>query len=218
MAICLFQEYEQHNYAGILKTYKYPFDFSGTTSYQHMFDNHVTPAVYQKEEQILGDPYDPDETLLLTEQQTNYTEITASYGETVQVPESVLFKKGVTNSETKFRYTQYDTWGKLIEYKSENGVPHCIIWGYNGIRPFAKIDNISFSAIPSALLSAIQTASSPTGTQAGLTTALVNLRSNAALSGAMVTTMTYTPSGKLSTLTDEKATLHTIPMMGWIGC
>ncbi|KRD11760.1 hypothetical protein ASE21_08680 [Flavobacterium sp. Root901] len=202
-------DYELYNVSGgiasgILTTYKYPFDYTDAIN-TNMYNNRIIPSIYEKNELITGDPSEPNDSTILSEQQTVYTEISGWY-DIIQVPQSVLYKKGNSSFETKFRYLKYSYDGNLQEYKIENGAPNCIIWGYNETKPIAKIENATYASITLSLITAAQTASN-TGTEADLLIALTNLRN--ALPSAMVTTYTYIPLVGVSTITDSKGDKNT---------
>lgn len=91
--------------------------------------------------------------------------------------------------------------GKPVQVKSKDGVPTSYIYGYNHQYPVAKIENKAYSTIPSGLISAIHTASSGTGSEAQLQTALDNLRNDTSMANTMITTYTYSPLVGVTTIT-----------------
>lgn len=121
-----------------------------------------------------------------------------------QFPNSLPLLLNIGNLEKKVTYDQYDDKGNIQQYTPEGGSPVSIIWGYNKTQPVAKIENVAYSAIPTALISAIENATLSTASEASLLTALTNLRNDQTLVGAMVTTFTYIPLVGVSTITDPK--------------
>ena len=108
------------------------------------------------------------------------------------------------NLEKNVTYDQYDNKGNVMQFTPENGIPVSILWGYGKSLPVAKIENIVYSAIPSALITAIEDATLSTATPASLLKALINLRNDSTLKNAMVTTYTHIPLVGVSTITDPK--------------
>jgi len=122
-----------------------------------------------------------------------------------KLPANIQTAKGGLNLETRLQYNRYDAIGNPEEIQQANGTKICYIWGYNNAYPVAKIENISYAAIPTALITAIQNASNAVNyNESAMLTALNNLRINTALAQAMVTTMTYKPLVGISSATDPK--------------
>jgi YD repeat-containing protein len=134
------------------------------------------------------------------------------------LPKEIHSSKGIVetfpfnNANRKISFTLYDSDivngivvgnGNVLEYLVERGTPVSVIWGYNKTQPIAKIENIPYMSIPSALITAVQMASD-SGIEANLLTELNNLRNNPAFANTMVTTYTYSPLVGLSTITDPK--------------
>lgn len=118
------------------------------------------------------------------------------------LPKYVYTKKGTNSFEKQISY-DYDPYGNLQQYQQENGIPVSIIWGYNNTKPIAKIENLAYGSIPAGLIKSAILASD-TATQTTLLSAFSVLRSDPALSGAMVTAYTYKPLIGVSTITDPK--------------
>jgi len=118
--------------------------------------------------------------------------------------ESVSTAKGNSSLDTKMTITKRDNLGNILEYTEKNNAPVSMIWGYNRTVVVAKIENISYSSIPVSLISNIESASSNSGSEAALLSALSALRNDAALSNSMATTYTYIPLVGVSTITDLK--------------
>lgn len=137
-------------------------------------------------------------------------------GNVAHLPQTIQTAKGTQALEDRIRFNRYDQFGNLLEVQQEGGMKICYIWGYNKSVPVAKIENIdSYASIPVALITAIEAASntSVTGLEANLVTALDNLRN--ALSGAYVTTMTYSPLVGVKVVTDPKGSKSTYDYDGF---
>ncbi len=119
------------------------------------------------------------------------------------LPNFISSAKGSINVEQRIRYSKYDAYGNVLEVQQVNGSPISYIWGYHNTQPVAKIENMVYDNIPSYLITAIQTATD-TGNEAAVIAALTNLRNDAALTNAMVTTITHIPLVGVSTITDPK--------------
>ena len=123
------------------------------------------------------------------------------------LPQTIQTAKGSEGYENRLQYLNYDEFGNPLEVKQEGGMTICYIWGYNKTQPVAKIENITYGAIPSTRIQAIENATN----EASLITALNALRNDTALSNAMITTYTYIPLVGISTVTDlkgDKQTYH----------
>jgi hypothetical protein len=127
------------------------------------------------------------------------------------LPKYVYAKKGAdfpgNNLEKKVTYNSYDIKGNITQYTTENGIPVSLVWGYGNTMLIAKIENMAYSSMPSALLNLIiaaQNASNINNNEANLIITLDAIRSNSALVSASVTTFTYRPLIGLSSVTDSK--------------
>jgi hypothetical protein len=152
---------------------------------------------------------------LLSEQETEYGSFVSNIAnQPLYLPKFIFTKKGNEASnplEKKITY-DYDANGNIKQYTPENDVPTSIIYGYNKTQPVAKLENIAYSAIPNALITAIQTATNNTaGTEAQVIAALNALRTSTDvnLKNAMITTLTYKPLIGVSTVTDPKGDKQT---------
>jgi hypothetical protein len=119
-------------------------------------------------------------------------------------PKTEYYKKGNEVEEAIIDYHSYDEKGNILEVSQVGGTHVAYIWGYDKKYPVAKIENMTYVSIPQSLITAIELASSSTGSEASLFTALNNLRNDNALSGAMVTTYTYKPLIGMTSMTDPK--------------
>jgi len=126
-----------------------------------------------------------------------------NWGSNQIYPEIVQIAKGTDNVENRIHYNQIDTFsGNPIEVQQENGMKTCYIWGYNKTLPVVKMDNISFSSIPAAFITDIQSASDSVNSETLLPVKLSELRSNSSLPpGVQFTTYTYFPLIGIGTVT-----------------
>ncbi len=147
---------------------------------------------------------------LLSESKINYSNTFA--GNQSFLPSTIEVKKGNSPSEIRLRNNVYDEFGHVLEVQQESGMKISYIYGYNKSQPVAKLENIAYSAIPNALITAIQTATNNTaGTEAQVIAALNALRTSTDvnLKNAMITTLTYKPLIGVSTVTDPKGDTQT---------
>jgi len=139
---------------------------------------------------------------------TNKVNYTTLYGNFSYLPRTIEYAKGNGSLEVKKRYNLYDEYSNLLEEQDENGIITSYIMGYNNSVVVAKLKNISYSNIPSNLISAIQTVTSDTSsaTEAQIMSALDALRtsSDSNMQKAMITTYSYRPLVGISTVTDAK--------------
>ena len=106
---------------------------------------------------------------------------------------------------------KYDNKGNVMEYTLENGTPVSIVWGYKQLYPIAKIEGISYSSIPTTLITNAVTASladNDSGYGAvkenALRSRLNEFRTNSTLVNAnvLITTYTYDPLIGLTSVTN----------------
>ncbi|WP_416837759.1 RHS repeat domain-containing protein [Flavobacterium sp. ZT3R17] len=183
--------------------YLYPADFSAEPFMQNLIvANRITPPV-STEQYKGGAMLSKDKTVYANDAFTN----------NLLLPKNIFAAKFPNNNlnitvppvgqlEKKITYDQYDGKGNLLQYTLDSGTSVVLIWGYNQTQPIAKIENATYSLVTSYVTN-LQTLSN-TGTEAGLLTALDNLRNASELSSALVTTYTYKPLIGVSTVTDSK--------------
>lgn len=116
-------------------------------------------------------------------------------------PNSLPTIAGIGQLEKKVTTDVYDTSGNIQQYTPENGIPVCIIWGYNQTLPVAKLENADYSSV-APYIANIQTASNTPLNEVALLAALQNLRTT--FPNAMITTYTHKPLIGVSTITDPK--------------
>jgi hypothetical protein len=140
---------------------------------------------------------------LLSSSRISYSN--AYVGNASWLPQTVQTSKGANVLETKIRYNSYDEYSHPLEVQQENGIKISYVWGYNKTQPVAKIENKAYASIPSGLITTVQAASDAVPYyEPNLAIALINLRYDPALTGAMVTTYTYQPLVGISSMTDPK--------------
>lgn len=130
-----------------------------------------------------------------------------SYGEvaSIIVPKKVGVSPLGNPSYTKYVfYDNYDATGNMVEFHSQDGIYTVIIWGYNKTLPIAKIENVTYSQLASAL--GITTTTLDNFNESNLGS-LNNLRNNTLLSNSMITTYTHTPLVGVNTITDPKGNI-----------
>lgn len=138
----------------------------------------------------------------LSEQVTAYKD----WGAGFLAPELVKTAKGSNPAETRIRYNAIDTSnGNILEVEQEGGTKISYIWAYGKAFPVAKIENSSYAAIPSSLVTAIQTASNqPGNNEAAVLAALDALRQHTSMANALVSGYSYKQGVGISTAIDPK--------------
>lgn len=134
-----------------------------------------------------------------------------NWGNNILSPEILKASKGANPFEYTSKVTLVDNLtGNPLEIKQEGGVSVCFIWGYNNNQIIAKIENCSYSTIPSNLITDVQTKSN-SGSESTLLSALDDLRNHSSLANSFVTTYTYIPLVGISSQTSptgDKITFH----------
>lgn len=114
-------------------------------------------------------------------------------------------KISAADMEKKITFDSYDSRSNITQYTQDGGVPVSFIWGYRKSEPVAKIENMAYSAIPSALVTDLQAASDAIPyNETLLALKMKAVRTDAALSNAMVTAYSYKPLVGTVTETDPK--------------
>ncbi|ANF52980.1 hypothetical protein A0O34_21710 [Chryseobacterium glaciei] len=101
-------------------------------------------------------------------------------------------------SYAEVTYERYDTKGNLQQYRTKEGIPVTIIWGYTQTQPIAKIEGITYDQLANlGIISGIVTASDADAAnpaqEGALLTAFTNFKNNSSLNGLKITTYTYDP-------------------------
>lgn len=110
-------------------------------------------------------------------------------------------------SSTEVVIDKYDTYGNVIQMTGKDGMINCIVYGYHGTLPIAKISGISYDSLQSqGLLSSIITASDAdadnSANESQLLSALSIFRRSDALKTLPVITYTYDPLIGVTSETD----------------
>ncbi|MGN7709420.1 RHS repeat domain-containing protein [Chryseobacterium sp. 22543] len=103
--------------------------------------------------------------------------------------------------EVAISYDMYDNKGNLLQYTTREGIPVCIVWGYNQTVPIAKIEGVTYARLSGMSPSTLDIMNaSNTDADAGVNndetaflSALTSFRANTSLSGYQITTYTYDP-------------------------
>ena len=119
------------------------------------------------------------------------------------LPKEIWVAKETQPAHKIMSYDLYGSKGNILQYTEESGTHVSIIWGYNESQPIAKIENFSYSTIPTTLIDAAQLASD-TGTAANVQSAINTIRSNPLFKDAMITSYFYKPLIGVSGMTDPK--------------
>lgn len=179
----------------------YPYDFADNVSKTMVNKNFVSPIVQiiNKKDGEIIDVYRYDFTPAAN-----------------NLFKPLSFSKGMNNNPLeKRKYYGYDFDGNVNfigSVTTDNRRPGLmttdanitVVWGYNKSQIVAKIESERPVIVPANLITAIENASSTTGNEASLVTALNALRYNSAMGNSMVTTYTYIPLVGISTMTDPK--------------
>ena len=139
------------------------------------------------------------------------------------LPEKIQTSKGSQPLEDRIIYHDYDNKGNPLEVSKKDGTHIVYIWGYNKTQPIAKIENVTYQDLETAImtisdarfntLEKIQVISnsddnrvigeSDTG-EGLLRKALNELRNIPSLYNAQVTTFTYDPLIGVTSITDPR--------------
>ncbi len=125
----------------------------------------------------------------------------------VVVPESIQTSKGTSALEDRIVFHSYYDNGNVKEVSKKDGTHIVYIWGYDQNLPIAKIENATFSDIPTTIYNDVIAKSELDTNVTGennLRIALVNLRNHASLSNAIVTTYTYDPLVGVTSITGPR--------------
>ncbi len=136
-------------------------------------------------------------------------------GVDIILPEKINSEKGGegTNLETRVIFHDFDDKGNLLKASQSGGAHSHYIWGYDGMYPVAKIDNLSSISTLSSYINDIHTASNVTPITVSSENALIQelndlrdyLRNN--IPASQITTYTHKPLLGVSTITDPGGVL-----------
>lgn len=193
----------------ISEKYLYPFDINTGVYNDMTIANVISPVV---EKVSLNDTNVTGSTLLTYKKSdTNFVPDQNFISELLNpIPYSGFSAFNGTTKDSHYSsypeitYDSFDVDGNPTQVTSKGDIKICFIWGYDKKYLVAKIENMIYTNIPPSLITAIETASLPTGSESNLLTALQNLRNHNNLSGAIVTTYTYKPLIGMTSMTDSK--------------
>lgn len=125
-------------------------------------------------------------------------------------PSEVVIHKANESEKVQIGFYKYDTYGNLMEVAKEDGTRVVYIWGYDHSLPVAKIENATFTDIPTTLYNQIVANSNSDlnsgtlSTEAALKASLESLRNHSSMSDSMVTSFTYDPLTGITSMTDPR--------------
>ncbi len=125
---------------GMLKSYKYAYDFPSIPVLTEMAARHMWSPVIQS----IDYKIDGDSQVILKSQNTNYG---FWNGNNQIYPESIEGKIGNAPSEVSQRYYAYDYKGNVLSESQEGGFKKSYLWGYNGSYPIAVGSNVSVNEV-----------------------------------------------------------------------
>ncbi|MFY0605055.1 MAG: hypothetical protein JXQ93_14080, partial [Flavobacteriaceae bacterium] len=154
-------------------------------------------------------------TTLLSTVRTNFIDTLGQI-----LPRNVETLKGTYNAtsnplEERIVYDSYYANGNVQQVRKKDGTPIVYIWGYNHTVPIAKIENATYSDIPTSIYNSIINASNAdndrtqgsSGNEGALRAELAKLRSTSLspnLINAQVTSFTYDPLIGVTSITDPR--------------
>lgn len=125
--------------------------------------------------------------------------------------------------QTRLVYEEYDVKGNPVQYRKANGPPISLIWGYQGMYPVIKIENLTHGLLESTVHWAVMyMTGKPTDVNnlddlleyiGDLQTATqrqvwqnfnIKLRESSNLASALVTTYSYSPGIGMTSMTDAR--------------
>ncbi len=178
-------------------TYFYPYNKSSTVNNKLVAQNRITIPIETKNE---------ENGILVATQATEYID----WGNNIILPGITKTAKGTDTPQARVTYHKYDAYGNPLEVSQPDGRRIMYIWGYNNIQPIAKIDNASYSGIPSSvttLINQLQTASNTEDSAAeenSMRNLFHDLRTHAYFAKSQITGYTYDPLIGVTSITDPK--------------
>jgi len=166
---------------------------------------------------IITETYKKDGTNaeeLLSTQRTNYKDWDVDLGlptnTDLVLPENIQTSKGTGSLDNRIKYHDYYSNGNVQEVSKTDGTHIVYIWGYNEEYPIAKIENATYSDIPTSIYNSIVSKSDLDDSVSDeniLRTELDKLRNptySPNLVNAMITTYTFDPLIGVTSVTDPK--------------
>lgn len=110
---------------------------------------------------------------------------------------------------TEITYDKYDNKGNILQYRTKEGSPVAIVWGYNQAKPIAKVEGITYDQLMSSgLITAIVSASDEDAFDPSketlLITALDTFRKSPSLQNTKISTFTYDPLIGVTSITSSQ--------------
>ncbi|WP_271783547.1 PKD domain-containing protein [Aquimarina algiphila] len=176
---------DSHNKT-LTTTYSYPYDKNSTVNNLLVAQNRITTPVETQSK---------ENTTILGAQQTEFID----WGNGIVLPGITKVAKGGDTPEPRLTYHKYDNQGNPLEVSQVDGRHIMYVWGYNNTQPIVKIDNASYTGIPTAvttMIDQLKTTSNTEDTAAEETTMRTlfkNLREHAYFANAQVSGYTYDP-------------------------
>lgn len=194
---------ENSSIGDILETYYYyPYNFPSELGYNGMISRNMINMVVKSKRLVNSVPISLTKSIY---KYWNSVQVGTQFFPSKYLIEKIQSAKSGQDSDLEDRliYHNYDNYSNPVEISKGVGKPECYIWGYNGMYPLAKLENIAYSEIPSTLIAALQNASDA-GNINNLNIAFDNLRNSPQLINAMITTFEYDPLVGVTSMTDPK--------------
>lgn len=170
----------------ISSSFSYPHNYN-SYPYTAMTNNHI----FNK---VINNAKSNSSSGFLSGQTNNYS----AFSGFNFLPSSIDNQIGNYSPETRAYFTQYDSYGNVLEQRKAGDLNEVYLWSYNSMYPVAKIVGSSLAAVTSIVSqSQIDAAVS---SDANMRSVLNNLRTG--LPTAFVTTYTYAPLVGLTSQTD----------------
>ncbi|KAA2238601.1 hypothetical protein F0L74_20470 [Chitinophaga agrisoli] len=199
----------------LITKYKRPNDYtvSGNLSFvEKMRNSHLLSPVVEQEAFLLRD----GATKLLSGTFTSYRQYASGffkpdliYKIEAAAPLSDLTESSFSsagqpvlhpNYKPQVYFDAYSDAGNLLSYHEQNNINHAYFWGYSGQYPVASIEGADYNTAKQFIT---QNILDNPGSDAALRTELQKLRTG--LTGAQVSTYTYSPLLGVTSQTDPKA-------------
>ncbi|MBP2832819.1 hypothetical protein J8281_11540 [Aquimarina sp. U1-2] len=196
---------------GQLKTQTVIDSKSGTqeTNYYYPYDKRSTVNNKLVAQNRIANPIETKYKINGAQQSNQVTEY-KDWGNTIVMPGITKTAKGNTTPEPRLTYHDYDSYGNPLEVSQADGKSIMYVWGYNYTQPIVKIENASYTGIPSdarTILNQLQTASNTennTAQEEHMRNLIGNIRRHAYFKEAQVTGYTYDPLIGVTSITDPK--------------
>ena len=183
-------------------SYTYPFELSGTTNTAFTQNNQIADYI---------DKYD-----YINNVQVGYENRVFAQGGYytnnggTPLPQKTNFKKKNLATYSNLTVERYDSYGNVLQYRGNDGVPVSIIWGYGNRYPVAKVVNATYdeatdTSIGLNMLNINGSNPSPSSLRAEID----KIRDHVSMSEARVTGYTYSPLIGVTSITDSRGYLST---------